>query len=104
MIKRELAKELLLTVVVAAGLALSIWRTYGLFVSGSDPARSPFWRMLSNHADAFTLGMIALLALAILVEWMHYLRTGFFAAFTPFRTIAAIVALALLVWTRWHLT
>jgi len=104
MTKRELAKELLVTVVIAAGLALAIWRAYGLSVSGSDPARKAFAYILSNHADAFTLGMIALLTLAILVDWMHYLRTGFFAALTPFRTIAAVVALALLVWTRWHLT
>jgi len=58
-----------------------------------------FEYILFNNAYAFTLGMIALLGLAVWLDWRHYRRTGVFAAFTPFRAIAAVVALALLVWT-----
>jgi hypothetical protein len=99
MTRREIAQELFLTVAVAAGLALSLWRIYGSLVHDTDPAREAFGYILLNHADAFTFGMIALLASAVLLDWMHYRRAGVFAALTPFRAIAAVVAVALLVWT-----
>jgi hypothetical protein len=99
MTKREMAQELLVTVAVAAYLAFALWRAYSGLVHGADPADTAFAYILFNHAYAFTLGMIALLGLAVWLDWRHYRRTGFFAALTPLRTIAAVVALALLVWT-----
>ena len=102
MTKRETAQELLVAVALAGGLAFAIWRAYNRFVYGTNPPGQIFEYILLNHAYAFTLGMVALLGLAVWLDWRHYRRNGFFAALTPFRTIAAVVALALLVWTGLH--
>ena len=100
MTKRETAIELFVAAALAASLAIGIWQAYGLLVYGADPLNRIFVHILLKNACAFTLGMMALLGSAIWLDWRHYRRTGFFAALTPFRTIAALVALALLVSMR----
>jgi uncharacterized membrane protein len=102
MTKREAAQELFVAVALAASLAFAIWRAYSRLVYGTSLSGQILDYILLNHAYAFTLGMIALLGMAVWLDWRHYRRNGFFAALTPFRTTAAVVALALLVWTGFH--
>ena len=99
MTRQEIMQEVFVAVAVASSLGFGLWRVYSTFVYGGDPADEAFAYILHNHTYAFTFAMIALLALAVWLDLRHYRRSGFFVALTPFRTIAAAVALALLVWT-----